>query len=202
MKKIGLIIFLMTFGLNLFAQDEHKTLFGNVDIKSGGYGGPEIKMTQVNGGEWGLLVGGRGGWIINSTLSLGGAGYGLVTNHKVPNYISIYGNVAYLRYGYGGLFLEYINSSDEIFHFTINSLIGAGGAFYMNKANEIIYGNRDYSGFFVFEPGATVDINVLKNFRIGVGATYRLISFLELPHTSNKDIGGVSFSLILKFGSF
>lgn len=208
MKKLTLAIsfILLMIGLNLYSQSEPKTLFGNGDIRHGGYGGPEIKATQVNGGEWGVLVGGRGGWILNSTFSLGGAGYGLVTSHKVPNYISIHGKEVYLRYGYGGLFLEYINNSDEIFHFTINSLIGAGGAIYTTKINEIINGNKDYvyesSAFFVFEPGATVDVNILKNFRIGLGASYRLVSFLELPNTTNKDIGGVSVNLIFKFGSF
>jgi hypothetical protein len=205
-KLLIISIIFIAFGTSLYSQNEPKTLFGNGDIRSSGYGGPEIKVTQVNGGEWGLLVGGRGGWIINSTFSIGGAGYGLVTNHKVPNYITIHQKEVYLRYGMGGLFLEYINSSDEIFHFTINSMIGAGGAVYTSKINEIINGNRDYvyesSAFFVFEPGATVDINLLRNFRIGLGASYRIISFLELPNTTNKDLGGVSVNLVFKFGTF
>ena len=38
--------------------------------------GPAIRFTQIDG-DFGVLVGGRGEWIINHRFVLGGGGYGL-----------------------------------------------------------------------------------------------------------------------------
>ena len=191
--------------------DEPKTLFGGKPLKSGGYGCPELKLTPING-NLGLMVGGRGGWIINSTFSIGGGGYGLVTNHKIDNYFKNTTNDTnvYLRVGYGGLYLSYINNSNEIIHFTVNALIGAGGAVYTPSYSSMVqhdsfgFNNSPYenSAFFVFEPGVGIEVNLLKFFRIELGASYRYISGLELTRTTSANLSGLSGNLAFKFGSF
>jgi hypothetical protein len=77
MKKIVvLLVFVFTF--SAFAQE---TTLINGEIESGGFGGPVLKVTSING-ENAVMIGGRGGWIINHSLVLGGGGYGLVTEVK------------------------------------------------------------------------------------------------------------------------
>ncbi len=144
MKWLLSLLCLSLLSISVYSQDKSKeqTLFGNDEVWHGGYGAGELKITKIND-ELGLMIGGRGGWIINSIFSTGGAGYGLVTNHKISDY---YGkdSSAYLRICYGGVYLNYINNSDELVHFTISALIGAGSALYTQSWTELINHDWDY----------------------------------------------------------
>ncbi|TAL70849.1 MAG: hypothetical protein EPN82_00670 [Bacteroidetes bacterium] len=214
MKRIVIILIVLVLFYPLTTEaallwqdtDESETLFGNGEITHGGYGAPELKLTQIQG-ELGLMVGGRGGWIINSTISLGGGGYGLVTSHQIAGYKPPFDTTAYLRVGYGGLFVEYINNSNKLIHFTVNTLIGAGGASYTKEFHDgMNWDNNNWiyesTPFFVVEPGATIDLNVAKFFRISLGASYRFVSGVDLSRTTNKDLSGPSANLAFKFGKF
>jgi hypothetical protein len=70
--ELSILFICICFQLN--AQEQ--TLVGNGEISNGGFGGPVIKYTQIKN-EPAILVGGRGGWIINHTFVIGGGGYGL-----------------------------------------------------------------------------------------------------------------------------
>ena len=219
MKKILLLLLIFTIAIPLFAQkntndEEIQTIFGDGEFTSGGYGSPEIKYTQFLD-ENALMVGGRGGWIINHTFSIGGAGYGLVTSHPVY-YDSNYNEQNYLRVGWGGVFLQYTNSSNKLVHFTVNSLIGAGFSACMPSFNQMDNNrgnmNSDFggSGFFIFEPGIGVELNVLKFFRVELGGSYRIIAGLDMPvnpdtnipYVVKSDMGNWSVNLAFKFGEF
>ena len=83
MKTLSKVIVLsLILSFQLFAQEE--TLLGSSEVTHGGFGGPVIKYTQIKG-EPAVLVGGRGGWIINHTFIIGGGGYGLVNDIKANN---------------------------------------------------------------------------------------------------------------------
>ncbi|NIN69246.1 MAG: hypothetical protein GTO63_32105, partial [Anaerolineae bacterium] len=70
---VGVTLVGSQFGV---AQEPETLIEG--DVRHGGFGGPVVKFTEVNN-EFGVLVGGRGGWIINDSFVLGAGGYGLVT---------------------------------------------------------------------------------------------------------------------------
>jgi hypothetical protein len=217
--KMGrILILLITFAAVAHfaeAQDDpptlnrEKTLIGE-ELESGGYGGLEIKTGSVRG-ENAMMVGARGGWIINHTISIGGGGFGIVTNHIIEDYEvsdpNDYDTTVYLNGGYGGLFIEYINSSNSLIHFTINTLIGAGGVNYSGKMKFEPEKGSDWkshetSPFFVIEPGATVDINIASFFRMGFCASWRFVDGVDLPGTGDDDISSFSGSVIFKFGKF
>ena len=215
--KFNLTLFLMATmfltPLCLKSQDrEMATLFGgNKEIRYGGYGAFEVKFTPAIGdGIGGLLLGGRGGVIIDETFSFGGGGYGFVPVKKIdcpiPGHEDEKNN--FWTGGYGGLFVEYINSSNSLLHFTANMLIGAGAVTYLSH-NNIDRNNREHptSVSFVIEPGAGVELNVFRTFRMYLGASYRYAPNFELQH-NGKDIvpntafNGISINLAFKFGSF
>lgn len=220
MKNLFILAFILIIPGLINAQEkggDMQTLFGGQELRSGGYGALELKGTQVLD-EFGLMVGGRGGWIINSTFSIGGAGYGLTSTHT-SNYITKgltanepeAGKVTYLRMGWGGFFFEYTNSSNSLLHFTANTFVGWGGASYTGNTTEMIgndndEGNKNWvyksSGFFVVEPGVTAEVNVAKLFRVAVGASYRIVSGLDLPEASNSDLSGFSVNVAFKIGYF
>lgn len=195
---IQLTILSLLASLQIFAQEQ--TLVGNGEMSNGGFGGPVIKYTEIKN-EPAVLVGGRGGWIINHTFIIGGGGYGLVNQIEADNFVDY--NKPYLNFGYGGLELEYIIQSDRLVHFSIYTLIGAGGVNYRDNYNTG-WEDWDYNSdeFFVLEPALNVEVNITSFFRINAGVDYRMISGVSYDNLKNEDLSGFSGALTLKFGSF
>lgn len=191
------ILFLLG-GTQLSAQSAQTLFDGNVS--HGGFGGPVVKFGQVaDGGS--VWVGGRGGWIIifegSNTLSLGGGGYGLVTNHPVDN---SFGDDLYAMAGYGGFEFEYTYRSNRLLHLTWKNLIGAGGLMLRDKDFEEIDDRVDQ--FFVFEPSLNAELNVTSFFRISAGAGYLFTSGISQFGFTDSDFSGLNANITLKFGSF
>jgi hypothetical protein len=195
MKQLAVVLLLCFLSLPLLAQEE--TLIGE-DIESGGFGGPVVKIGNING-ESGIFVGGRGGWIINHTFVLGGGGYGLTNNVKAK-VLGPYGE-RYLNFGYGGVELEYIAQSDRLMHFSVMTLIGGGGIGWRDES--IRSGsNSDTDEFFIVEPAAQVNLNVTKYFRLSAGVSYRYVTGVNSPLATNSDLSGPSGVLTFRFGKF
>jgi len=190
---------------------EEKTLIGDLgEIEHGGFGGPMVKFTQIDG-EFGVLTGGRGGWIIDHRFVLGGGGYGLANNIGIPiktkeeietegenpEEIETEGENPEeqdLEMGYGGAMLEFIIASDALIHFSVDCLIGAGG---MTTPES----DKD-DAFFVLEPGLNVMLNITQFFRFGAGVSYRYTQGVEFGELDDGDLSGAAAVLTFKFGSF
>jgi hypothetical protein len=194
MKKLVLLL-VIVFTFSALAQEA--TLI-NGEIESGGFGGPVIKVTNING-ENTVLVGGRGGWIVNHSFVLGGGGYGLVTDVKAKVTDSIH---QYIEMGYGGLELEYITSSNDLLHLSIGLLVGGGGIGYKYEDNNGLSTSHNKNSFFVLEPCIDANLNVTHFFRIAAGVSYRYVSGLKSAVSTNADLSGPSANLTLKFGKF
>ncbi|MBU1100392.1 MAG: hypothetical protein KKA84_08315 [Bacteroidetes bacterium] len=195
MKKVMTVAAILLFTLTSFAQEE--TLFGDKYIEHGGFGGPAVKFTSINN-EFGVLVGGRGGWVINHTLVIGGGGYGLV--NEVDMGLNEFGEDQYLNFGYGGFEMEYVINSDELMHFTFQALIGAGGVSLRTGDFEDFGDNVD--SFFITEPGVGLELNVLSYLRIHVGGSYRIVNGVKSFGLKDSDLSGPSASFTMKFGKF
>lgn len=181
------------------SAQRNETLAGE-GIRSGGFGGPVVKLTEIHG-DFGVFVGGRGGWIINSTFIIGGGGYGLADTNIEVDRVDALGRPLTLGMGYGGLELEYVSRSRKLVHFTVQALIGAGGITYVDRAPRFDTGVRD-DAFFITEPGFNVEVNVTDFFRIGFGASYRFVAAVDLPGVTEDDLAGASGMVTFKFGSF
>ena len=206
MKKLFILFIFISLAIPVLAQtnpiDESKTLFGS-DWFKGGYACPEVKLTNACGHVGGML-GGRAGWIVNSTFSIGVGGYVLISNQGSLTMTNINGDLSTnYRNLYGGLFLNYALSSNEVIHFTINALIGGGSTTYnefWTRSNNV---NLGWDNYFVFEPGIGVELNVLKFFRIELGGSYRIVAGLDMQNANRpEDVGGYSGNLAFKFGNF
>jgi hypothetical protein len=194
--KYALFLLCVLFTFPAFAQEQ--TLIGDGEIENGGFGGPELKITSINK-ETAVLMGGRGGWIINHTFSLGGAGYGLVTNVHSRNTDSVH---QFIQMGYGGLDLEYIASSNDLIHLSMELLIGAGGIGFKNDVDAIVDHHPIMESFFVLEPSVHANLNVTRFFRIAGGVSYRYINGVKSPVSTNTDMTGLSGVFTLMFGKF
>ncbi len=188
-------IFLLSLGAitTVFAQQE--TLVGN-GFESGGFGGPVVKITPLRG-KTGVLVGGRGGWIINHTFIIGGGGYGLVSDIEAAT--TGPSGEPFLNFGYGGVELEYIHEWDRLVHLSFGLLVGGGsvGCRHGNGSN-----TGEERSFFTMEPWINGNLNVTDFFQISAGVSYRWVTGSHTPYASDNELSGVAGILLLRFGSF
>ncbi len=189
MKRILIALTLVATPAFVGAQ-EAETLIGG-DLKSGGFGGPVVKLTKIDS-EFGVVVGARGGWILNDSFVLGGGIYGVANEHLLDRGSDL-GN---LVMGYGGLELEYILRPNKVAHVSVSVLVGGGAAQWDG------IGPSDEDPFFVTEPGLNVLVNITRFMRMGFGASYRFVDGVDLPELDDAALGGPSGVITFKFGGF
>jgi len=204
------ILFLLLISLSsnfIVAQEakdgsEIQTLFGNKKYTFGGMGALQVGFSKFNKTD-AVLVGGRGGVIINHNLVLGLAGWGFA---NVPKFSNIDGNtIAYLEGGYGGFLIEPIIMSKKIVHFSTPIIIGAGDLMYLKKINRNVsdLANMiDSDPFFIVEPGIELEVNLFRFMRVAAGVSYHWSPNLNLVSTPANPFNGLTTSISLKFGKF
>lgn len=180
--------------LPLRAQSQPETLFGGV-ARVSGWGGPTVRIGEFAGKTAGF-VGGRGGVLLGGGFTIAGMGAGLVNdNIREPG-----GTGRQLNMGYGGLYLEQMIAPNRLLHLSVGTLLGAGGASWIDRFDRRIQTPTD--GFFVVEPEVSVEVNVTRFLRVGVTGTYRSVSGLDLPGLPTAQLSGVTGGLSFKFGKF
>jgi len=179
------------------ASSAQETLMGG-DLRHGGFGAPVVKFTQIDD-RFGVLVGGRGGWIINGSFVVGAGGYGLANLDNFEHVTNPAGDRGRLAMGYGGLELTYVVRPDELVHFSLGALIGAGGVVWNPQGQS---GKQDDDAFFIAEPELDVVLNVTTFMRAALGVSYRFVQGVELFDLRDRDVSGLAGVVALKFGSF
>ena len=195
MKTIVASIVTALLSLTVLAQE--KTLF-NGELQNGGYGAFFTKIGAING-QTGVFIGGQGAWIINHKLALGGKGYGLISPHDVTGLENVK-----MEFGCWGGLIEYIIASDNLIHLNASTMIGAGQVRYSVKDYRYDHNEVDWSpdALFIIEPGLDAELNIHKNFRICLGAYYRIASGVNYADLTNSDLNGFSGQITMKFGVF
>lgn len=184
------LIMLVTAPL-LAAAPEETLISGGVT--HGGFGGPSIKITQLNG-QPAVMTGGRGGWIIDHTIVVGSSNYNLLTTVEVPD-----GTDYYLSMDYSGFELEYIHNSDKLIHYSIHTLF-APGSIHLKDEDFRRYTSNDF--IYIFEPSLSITLNVVRFFRISLSGNYRLVFDVDTNYLNDEDLWGAGAALTLRFGKF
>lgn len=215
MKKLLILVFTLLVAPLAFAQQgvQQETLITRLlsdkPVKrSSGYGAVVTKFSSFNE-KFAFLTGGYGGWFINDQFLIGLGGYGLSNRLHAPDLENRYpGERISWEMGYGGLDIEYTLHSKRLIHYSFNMLIGGGGiSKQVRDKNTRWHDDEDdryynTSAFFVIEPGATIEMNVTKWFRIGVGASYRSIHGSNTAGISDSKMSAPSANVSFKFGGF
>lgn len=190
-----------------------RTLFGGQKLTSSGWGAVTTHYTEVLGQST-LLVGMRGGWLIDHRLTIGLAGQGQVIgtpNSGYDAHLLASGTAlqlpSHLYMGYGGLLIEPVIGYRSPVHLSLPLIIGAGGVGYQwNGHFQDGFDPRDHrddgQAFFVLEPGAELEINVIPLVRLGLGVSYRYTSDLDLPATPKDAVRGFNAGMSVKIGRF
>ncbi len=215
MRYIGIILLLFLTS-SLFAQDplrhdtEIQTLFGG-QKGIGGYIGLNSKLTNINNEE-AFFTGGEISVVVSRSVNLGFEGYGMLTP-VLSNRLTDTGDSLFLQMGYGGIHIEPVISSSKVIHLTFPILLGFGGTAYSTQHYWFEDPNGDIAvdfdpelqnarGFLIAEPGANLELNLLKWMRIGAGLSYRLIHKLNSNDPATEELEGLSMGLSLRFGLF
>lgn len=189
-----------------------ETLFGEGDIDHGGYGGPQLKIGRVAAGD-AVFFGGKGGWIIDHNLVIGGGGWGMTNRRDAPERLQPRApsdTRRVINLGYGGGLIEYFIRPEKVVHGTVGLLIGGGGLNLRNRDADC-RGDREcmdendeglHDSFFILEPEAGLEVNVVKFMRVNAGVTYRYVTGIGGIGFDNDDLRGFSGTLTLRFGQF
>lgn len=206
MKKIVTFCICLLIATTSWAQNrgnsgDIKTLVGQTR-HFGFYGGLSFKTSKLKN-ENIMMAGVKVGGIINRTLGIGFEAHGLIPYSASDQYIN--GEEVIPLGGYGGLVLEPILFSNKAIHFTFPISGGAGWLGYhedwgndFSSSSELIEGDV----FWYVEPGANLEFNISKSFRVDLGVSKRFVQDLELVNTSADDFSKLNYSLTLKFGRF
>ncbi|SNS68804.1 hypothetical protein SAMN05421640_0856 [Ekhidna lutea] len=184
-------------------RQDIKTLSGSMS-HSGGFGALSFRSTEFRN-ESLVLAGLRGGWIINRTLGIGVEGHGIIPTAKFDDIEA--GREVNILGGYGGMFLELIFFSNEVVHVTFPVSGGAGWLGYHRTSEDVtmpgpIDQEVDGDVFWYLEPGADLEFNVSRNFRLALGASKRFTQDLELVNTKSNAFDKLNYFITLKVGGF
>ena len=215
MKKLTAIMVCIVAATICFAQEDEyeessrneiKTIFSK-ETKATGFGAFDMTFTGMNDG-YALLLGGHGGLIFNKKVMVGFGGYGITTPVKFEGIDP--SEPLELTGGYGGFVLGYVLAPREVFHASFPMIIGVGGmdvreADFRYDINDPLINDRiENSIFVVIEPGAQMEINITRFFRLGVGLSYRFTEGvnLERNNITDEDTSGLAGNISFKFGGF
>lgn len=203
MRRLSFLVVLVLLVFAAGALAEEETLFkGNVE--RGGFGGPVVKYTSIHG-QGAVIVGGRGGWVVNHWLVLGGGGYGVATEVNAPDESLPEEAPLDIEFGYGGFEMEYILHPNSLVHFTLCTLIGGGANNFVKDVGAVGESNQhvgESDVVFVLEPAAGVELNVTTWFRLNAGASYRLVTGVNQVGLGEDDFCGATATATFKFGRF
>ncbi|MEP0367562.1 MAG: hypothetical protein ABJN36_07075 [Cyclobacteriaceae bacterium] len=188
-------------------RNDVKTLSGSMN-HSGGFFGASFRASEFNK-ETAVLAGFRTGWIVNRTVGIGVEGHGIIPTAKFDGIDPDRSTV--LLGGYGGMFMEFIIFSNQVVHVTFPISGGAGWLGYhidweedrindpnFNSTNGLV----DQDVFWYVEPGASLEMNVSRSFRIAFGVSKRFTEDFDLINTSGSDFENLNFFMTLKLGKF
>jgi len=191
-------------------RDEINTLFK--DRSGGHYIGLSLNYVEIED-QHGMQFGLRGGWIAGHGLAIG-FGAKVFFNESKEDLYYIPNEMGNLIGGYGGLLIEPIILPRFPVHLSFPVLAGVGGIAYTIDKERFTDNSIEDSDFFlVIEPGVELEFNILKHFRIAIGAYYTITSDIKLEYqetyggvdpaiVSPNVIRGFNFGITFKLGSF
>lgn len=187
--KYTLLAFLFMASLTTsMAQTE--TLF-NDNIDYGGFGGPMIEFSQINGTTV-ADVGGGGGLVINNFFV---GGYGLGNEGASVTFEE---ELYDIDFGHGGFWFGLATPQHKLIHAYASFRVGWGEVELKRD------GDREFEdNLLALAPELGLEVNVTDWFRLGLSGGYRSVSGIDnLPVLDNSDFTGVYGAITFRFGGF
>lgn len=184
-------------------QGEIRTLFQNENKQKtyGGYGSPIFGIGQFDD-QWNVMIGGKGGIIINRKIALGLIGIGKIGNTSLESQNPLYDQLE-LSYGAGGVFVEYFAGMEKPIHFSFPLHLMAGMASVENNIDNENDQDLESSGLISIEPGINIEFNMSRYFVPTLQLSYRKVLLnSSMDYVNENDLSGLYLGLNFKFGKF
>lgn len=179
------------------ANLKHTLNHGSNAHKLSSYGSVFIRSTRLMG-TCNPQIGGMGAVVFNNKIAAGAFGNGLL----IP--IDFSGSSApdnqttklYLKYGYGGLFVEYFLVRNNSFQLSMPVKLGYGLAGVYSEASD---DRLEKSRLLVLEPELHFDIKTGNHVALSAQLGYRIADVHGLHNITDNQLSGFSVGLGLKF---
>ena len=192
MKTTIQLIAFCLLAVTSFSQDKEETLFSDIN-HIGGFGGPMIEISSING-ETVADVGGGGALILDNFFF---GGYGLGTD--APN-IQIGLETLDIDFGHGGLWFGYVTPQNKLIHLYSSFKLGWGEANLKDGDGDKLFSDN----VLVLTPELGIELNITHWFKLGFTGGYRFVDGVNnLPAGLNNDSFSSPFgALTFRFGGF
>ncbi len=161
-----------------------------------GFGGPVLQLTGLTG-AFAAMVGLAGGLTIRQRVSLGATAMWLL--NPIDAGKTSVGAPQRLNVNFGGLLLAVVVGRTKQVDFTIEGVIGGGGACLQNPNTGGCYAR---TAMFVGQPGVGLHVRLAPVVRLALGLGYRLIAARSWAGPSSLQLGAPVGSVMLEFGLF
>lgn len=200
-----LVIALFSINISISGQDSEFLISTGKDIKWGGFGGAELKFSELVG-SYGTYTGIKAGVVMNN-LVIGAAGGAFLSKHvfegmgTTEEIVDLSPSVAY-----GGLYSEYFLMRNKPVHFSGSVVVGPGAAWLFEQG---VTGSGmeddnmvEFGGFLVIEPAINIELNVINPMKLFVTAGYRIVTADDFDRLDNADLSGLSLGFGLRLGKY
>ena len=161
-----------------------------------GFGGPVLQLSGLDR-KFAAIVGIAVGATIKRRVSIGAAAFRLL-NPGDAGTTSV-GAPQRLDFTYGALLVAVVFARTKRVDFTVEGLIGGGGACLQNPNNGSCYAR---TALFVGQPGLAARITLAPIVRIALGLGYRFVAARSWAGPGNAGLGAPVGSVMLEFGLF
>jgi hypothetical protein len=161
-----------------------------------GFLGPTLHLTRLNAG-FGAMVGINAGAWIRERVGIGGAVLWLL--NPIDAGKTTLGAMQRLNVNYGGLTLAVVVARNKALSFTLEGLIGGGGACLQNPNNGSCFAR---TAMFVGQPGVGLHIRLGPIVRLVLGFGYRLVKSRAWSGPGDRQLGGPTGTVMLELGWF
>lgn len=218
--RILILQFVFFCGIsNIYAQDEPapEYLLKRGSIKVSGFGAPFIGFSSV-GSDFAVYNGGGGAVLLNQAVFFGGYGEGLSTQHARNDFtMKVDGNdLTYTDmqtyFGHGGFWIGYIHKWEKAVHLGLSTKLG-WGAIVLGDLEHVDHEESLVEDIvFVATPQVELELNMLKWFKVNLGAGYQFVNGVNETYTDElgnskqffeaNDFSKPRFTISLLFGGF
>lgn len=194
MKHLIFLLILISLVSSAQAMERETLVGSDNDIEHGGMGGVMLSTGMV-ADELQIMVGGRGAWLLDHQLYVGGAGYGITQD--------ILANDTNYNVGFGGLMIGYIFQPHRLIHFGTEIVVGGGGIGESYDGYDYdSHHHRRGDALFYTEPSVYASLNLAKYAKINAGVSYRYVMGSDTAGITDEDLRGVNAQLSVMFGKF
>jgi hypothetical protein len=195
MRQLAIVSCYLLLAAEVVAQDE-TTRQGSGT--RGYFVAPVIKYTAIRD-QGSAMLGFRGGWNIKPPLALGAGLFGTITRVDGPDgAVPDAPGPLDIKLESFGFDVEYAPKPGAPTHLTLNLFFGGGAGHYVQEDTDEQHGETDF--LLLLEPAVGVDQRVTDWLHLNLGASYRLVSGVELAGLQNGDFNGPAAALAMKLG--